>query len=210
MKALRYFWRTNDNGITNGGVTSRGLTMSAYVDSDHATCPDSRRSVSGGAVTLGGGTISWFSRAQRVTTASASSESEYVALAEIMNKTKFLRQVQEFIMPTLRSCTISIMEDNQGGIKMANDKHSSRRTRHIDIKHHIVRDAVEEGLVRIIYVRSKEQRADIPTKALDMRTFELHATARESSNEFELTGPHAFGPKNIFCAQNTDETATRL
>ena len=137
MKALRYFWRTKDLCITYGGVASRGLTMSAYVDSDHATCPNSRRSVSGGAVMLGGGTISWFSRAQRVT-ASVSSESEYVTLAEIVNETKFLRQVQEFIMPTLRSCTISIMEDNQGAIKMANNKHSSRRTRHIDVKHRII------------------------------------------------------------------------
>ena len=128
MIALRYFWRTKDLGITHGGVTSRGLTMSAYVDSDHATCLDSRRSVSGGAVMLGGGTIRWFSRAQRVT-ASASSESEYVAPAEIVNETKFLGQVQEFILPTLRSCTISIMDDNQGPIKMANNKHSSRRTR---------------------------------------------------------------------------------
>ena len=108
-KALRYSWRTKDLGITYGGVTSRGLTMSVYVDSDHATCPDSRRSVSGGAVMLRGGIISWFSRAQRVT-ASASSESEYVALAEIVNETKFLRQVQEFIVPTLRSCDF-----NHGG-----------------------------------------------------------------------------------------------
>ena len=55
MKALRYFWRTKDLNITYGRVTSRGLTMSAYVDSNNATCPDSRRSVSGGAVMLGGG-----------------------------------------------------------------------------------------------------------------------------------------------------------
>ena len=176
MKALRYFWRTKDLGITYGGVTSRGLTMSAYVDSDHATCRDSRRSVSGGEVMLGGGTISWFSCAQRVT-ASASPESEYVALAKIVNETKFLRQVQGFIMPTLRSCTISIMEDDQGAGKMANNKHSSKRTRHIDVKHHIVRDAVEEELVRIVYVRNEEQHADILTKALDMRTFEPHAKA---------------------------------
>ena len=80
-------------------------------------------------------------------------------------------------MPTLRSCTISIMEDNQGAIKMANNKHSSRRTCHIAVKHRIVRDAVEEGSVRIVYVRSEEQHADILTKALDMRTFELHAKA---------------------------------
>ena len=64
---------------------------------------------------------------------------------------------------------------------MANNKHSSRRTRHIDVKHHIVRDAVEEGLVRIVYVRREEQHADILTKALDMKTFELHAKALMSS-----------------------------
>ena len=52
IKALRYFWRAKDIGITYGGVTLRDLTMSAYVDSDHATCPDSRRSVSGEKVML--------------------------------------------------------------------------------------------------------------------------------------------------------------
>ena len=64
---------------------------------------------------------------------------------------------------------------------MANNKHSSRRTRHIDVKHHIVREAVEEGLVRIVYVRSEEQHADILTKALDMRIFQLHAKALMNS-----------------------------
>ncbi|CAN0243432.1 unnamed protein product [Ascophyllum nodosum] len=58
MKALRYFLRTKDLGIINGGVTPRCLTMSACVDSDHATCPDSRRSVSGGAVMPRGDMIS--------------------------------------------------------------------------------------------------------------------------------------------------------
>ena len=47
MKVLPHFWRTKGLGITYGGVTSRSLTMSAYVGSDHATCPDSRRSVLG-------------------------------------------------------------------------------------------------------------------------------------------------------------------
>ena len=145
MKALQYLWRTKDLGITHG-VTSRGLTMSAYVDSDHTTCPDSRRLV----------------------TASATSESEYVVLAEIANKTKFLRQVQEFIMFTLR----------------ANNKHSSsRRTHRIAVKHHIVRDAVEEGWFHIVYVRSEEQHADILTKDLDTRTFELHAKAIMNSRK---------------------------
>ena len=40
MKAIRYVWRTKDLDITYGGVTSRALTMSAYVDFNNATCPD--------------------------------------------------------------------------------------------------------------------------------------------------------------------------
>ena len=108
MEALRYFWQTKNLDITHGEVTSRGLAMSAYVDSDHATCPDSRRSVSGGQLCWEVATIIWFSRAQRIT-ALASSESEYVVLVDIVNETKFLRHVQEFIRHTLRSCTIPIM-----------------------------------------------------------------------------------------------------
>ncbi|CAM9997978.1 unnamed protein product, partial [Ascophyllum nodosum] len=84
MKALRYYWRTKHLGIAYGGVTPRGVTMSAYIDSNDASCPDHRRFVSDGAVMLGCGAITWFSHAQRVA-ALASSESEYVALAEVVN-----------------------------------------------------------------------------------------------------------------------------
>ena len=67
-------------------------------------------------------------------------------------------------------------EDNEGAIKMATNRFSSRRTRHVDVKHHIVRDAVESGVVRIHYAKSGEQHADVLTKALDIDTFETHAT----------------------------------
>ena len=90
-------------------------------------------------------------------------------------------------MLTLRICTISIMEDKRGVIKMASIKHSSRRTRHIDFKHHIVRVAVEGALVRIVYVRSKEQHSVILTKALDMRTFELHTKTLINLSMGDLT-----------------------
>ncbi|CAN0378931.1 unnamed protein product, partial [Ascophyllum nodosum] len=49
---------------------------------------------------------------------------------------------------------------------------SSRRTRHVDVKHHIVRDAVESGIVLIHYDKSGEQHADVLTKALDVNIFE--------------------------------------
>ena len=58
---------------------------------------------------------------------------------------------------------------------MATNRFSSRRTRHVDVKHHIVRDAVESGVVRINYVKSGEQHADVLTKVLGVNTFKTHA-----------------------------------
>ena len=60
IKALQYFWQTTNLGVTYSEVTSRDVIMSAYVNYDHATCPDNRRSVSGRAVMLCLGVISWF------------------------------------------------------------------------------------------------------------------------------------------------------
>ena len=123
---------------------------------------------------LGVGAISWFSRVQKVT-AAASSESEYVALAEVVNELHFLRQVKGYLTPLIDD-NIIIRKDNEGAIKMATNRFSRRRTRHVDVKHHIVRDAIESGVVRIHHVTSGEQHADVLTKALGVNTFETHAT----------------------------------
>ena len=124
LNALPYFWPTKDLGITYGGVTSGRVTMSAYVDSDHATCPASRHSISAGAVMLGGGAINWFSRAQMVT----------ASIGRRVHHVYF--EVQ------LRRRTITL-------------RCSRRRTCHIDVNHHIIRDAVAEGLVRIVILEVK-------------------------------------------------------
>ena len=124
---------------------------------------------------LGGGAIScWFSRAKKVT-AAASSESEYVALAEGVNELRFLRQVKGFLTPPIDDNSVTIREDNEGAIKMATNRFSSRHTRHVDVKHHTVRDAVDSGVVRAHYVKSGEQYADVLTKALDVNYFQTHA-----------------------------------
>ena len=77
-------------------------------------------------------------------TAVASSESEYVALAEVVNGLRFLRHVKGFLTPPIDD-TIIIREDNEGAIKMATNRFSSRRTRRVDVKQH--RDAVDSVVV---------------------------------------------------------------
>ena len=97
----------------------------------------------------------------------------YVVLAEVVNELRFIRQVKGFLAPPIDD-SIVIRRDNEGAIKMATNRFSSRRTRHVDVKHHIVRDAVESGVVQPHYVKSEEQNADVLTKALDVNSFQMH------------------------------------
>ena len=128
----------------------------------------------GCGVDAGEGTISWHSRMQEVT-ASGTSEAEYVALSEVVKEVLFLRQVQEFMEPSMRVGAVNVFEDNEGAIKLATNKHASRRTKHIDVKHHLVRDASDARKVRVAYVRSEDQHADLLTKPLDLQKFYKHA-----------------------------------
>lgn len=76
-----------------------------------------------------------------------------------------------FMVPTLESHPIRIMEDNKGAIKMTNKKFSSNRTRPIDVKHHIVFNVVGAGRVRIICVKTDVQRADVLMKAVEKSSY---------------------------------------
>ena len=139
MKILQYLLHTKEWGITYGGQ-SCGLCMEVYTESDFGACLDTRRSVSGAVLMLVKGAISWHSRMQEVT-ASGTTEEEYVALSEVLKEVIFLRQVQELMEPSMRFGAVNVFEDNEGAIKLATNKHSSRRTKHIDVKHHLVSDA---------------------------------------------------------------------
>ena len=169
MKILQYLFHTKEWDITYGGQGC-GLCMEAYTDSDLVACLDTRRSVSGAVLMLAKGVISWHSRMQEVT-ASGTSEAEYVVLSEVVKEVIFLRQVQEFMEPSMRVVAVNVFEDNEGVIKLATNKHASRWTKYIDVKHRLVRDASDARKVRVAYVRSEDQHADLLTKPLDMQKF---------------------------------------
>ncbi|CAN0202443.1 unnamed protein product, partial [Ascophyllum nodosum] len=70
---------------------------------------------------------------------------------------------------------VNEFEDNEGAIKLATNKHASRRTKHIDVKYHLVRDASDARNVRVAYVRSENMHADLLTKPLDTQKFYKNA-----------------------------------
>ena len=58
---------------------------------------------------------------------------------------------------------------------MGYNEKNSQRTKHVDIRHHYVRQYVEDGMVKIIFVRSEENSADTYTKNTTGKTFKRHA-----------------------------------
>ena len=83
-------------------------------------------------------------------TTSGTSEAGYIALSQAVEEVLFLKQVQNFMEPSIRIGAVKVFEDSEGAIKLAVNKDFSRRTKHIDVKRHLVRDACDAGKVRAL------------------------------------------------------------
>ena len=115
------------------------------------------------------GAISWFSKKQQVV-ALSTAEAEYVALSTATEEAVWLRRLLSDIKATPKTPTI-IKEDNQGAI--ARNPISQARTKHIDIKFHYVREALNDGIIELVYCPTDQMTADILTKPLSRDQFEI-------------------------------------
>ena len=156
-------------------VFSKGgdLKLSVYVDADYADKANDRRSVSGVAVMLGGTSVIASSTTQHCVTLSTS-ETEYVAMTQGAKTALFTRAVLAFLRPQLVGRIIDLFEDNQGAIAMAENPISEGRTKHIDVQYHLIRELVKHKVVAIKYTESRNQHADILTKAVGTEGFVRH------------------------------------
>jgi len=64
-----------------------------------------------------------------------------------------------------------IHADNQGCIALAHNPVNHSRAKHIDIKHHFIRERVERGEVELKYISTKDMLADIFTKQVPREAF---------------------------------------
>jgi hypothetical protein len=160
QRVLRYLMGTKSFVLTFG-LDDTGLA--AYTDSDHALHVD-RHSISGNIFLYNGATIAWSSCKQPLI-ALSSTEAEYIAAASAAREITWLRSVVGELgnlppTPTPLYC------NNQSAIALAKSGLMNARTKHIDLRYHYVRDAVDTGLISLSYVHTNEQIADTLTKAL--------------------------------------------
>ena len=171
-RIIRYVAGTCDLGIWYTKDTNTNLV--GFSDSDWAGDVDDRKSTSGGCFYLGNNLVSWFSRKQNYVSLSTT-ESEYVAAGNCCGQLLWMKQMLDDY--GLLSDTLTMYCDNSSAIDISKNPVQHSRTKHIDIKHHFIRDLVEKNLVHIEYIATENQLADIFTKALD---FERFSTLRKS------------------------------
>ncbi|CAB1115738.1 unnamed protein product [Ectocarpus sp. CCAP 1310/34] len=170
---LGYVVMTSDLGITFRRVSVAGLSMEVFADADYASKAAERRSMSGGLVMCVGGMYFLVSRTQKCVTLSTT-EAEYVSLADVMKEVSFLRQVWRFMLPEAGMPCIPVFEDNQGAIQLAQNPISNSISKHIDVRHHYIRELVGRKEISIFHVESAYQHAGFLTKALHVGDFEFH------------------------------------
>ena len=140
-----------------------------YSDADWAGDCDDRHSTTGDLFLMAKGPISWTSKKQPVI-ALSTSEAEYVAVSAAAQEAVWLRRFLADLKALPEDPTI-IMKNNQGAIALAKNPIAHARTKHIDIKYHYIREAIQEGLITLCYCPTNEMITDLFTKGLPRERF---------------------------------------
>jgi len=161
-RVLRYLKGTSKLGIMYSPPTTR---LVGYSDADWAGDVNTRRSTTGFVVILNNGAIAWRSKRQ-VTVALSTMEAEYMAITEAAKELKWMCQFLAELEYGDHKSTTVLKCDNQGAIALAKNPVSHARAKHIDLRHHFIRDAIEDGIIGLEYIPTAEMTADSLTKAL--------------------------------------------
>ncbi|SOV06650.1 uncharacterized protein UDID_17557 [Ustilago sp. UG-2017a] len=166
LHLVKYLNQTSEYKLLFGDEANKhsGQQIVMYTDANWALNPtNGRRSTSGGVTYMYGCPVSWRSHVQKCMALSAV-EAEFVAALEATREALFfsylLRDLGvEAHPPTLRT-------DSQGCIQVSKDPAKHWKLKHIDTRYHFVRDHVQEGEVKIDFVGTTDNIADILTKPL--------------------------------------------
>ncbi|KAE8690040.1 hypothetical protein F3Y22_tig00110929pilonHSYRG00026 [Hibiscus syriacus] len=165
LRIVKYLKKEPGHGILLKKTNNNQL--SAYCDCDWASCPMSRKSVTGFCIKLGDSLISWKSKKQN-TVARSSAEAEYRSMAMVTAEIVWLNVILKELQSDILRPT-KLYSDSKATLQISANPVFHERTKHIDIDCHFVREKIQEGLIKAEYVSSAEQLADILTKALGIQ-----------------------------------------
>nr|GEZ76902.1 hypothetical protein [Tanacetum cinerariifolium] len=167
------------------------MALTAYADADHAGCQDTRRSTSGNAQFLREKLVRWSSKKQTSMTISTT-EAEYISMSGCCAQILWMRsQLTDYgfafhMIPMYCDNRRAITLCCNNALKALYDTLSrflldnkfikgvvDPTSKHINIRHHFIREQVENGVVELYFMTTDYQLADIITKALPREQFAL-------------------------------------
>ncbi|KAL3701666.1 hypothetical protein R1sor_019688 [Riccia sorocarpa] len=167
-RLIRYVNCTAKYVVRFGPVNSQH-TLVWYCDSDYAADVDTRRSRSGYVFMLNGGPIAWSSQRQP-SVATSTTEAEYIASCTAAKELVWLQRLLAGIDFEQTSPTV-LNIDNNGAIRLIHNPEFHKRTKHVGVQFHYVREVQEAGELTPVYLSTTQQLADILTKALPADRF---------------------------------------
>jgi len=185
-RVLRYVKGTIHLGIYLHSQSS--VHLYGFSDADWAGCPTTRRSTTGFCTFLGSNLLSWSAKKQP-TVSRSSTEAEYRALASTTAELTWITFVLRDIGISLQPPT-TIYCDNKSAISLTANPILHARTKHIEVDFHFVREKVSSGSIRIQYISTHLQLADIFTKSLSRLS---HLTLRTKLGIESFTLPNLRG-----------------
>lgn len=165
-RVLRYLKATIDAKLQYS--MEAPSNFSAFCDADWASNIDDRRSCSGYVFMSQGGGISWSSRRQP-TIALSTTEAEYMALSSTVQEFSWLNQFESQFNFGGECQPIRIFCDNTSALDLAKTTGYSARTKHIDVRHHYLREHIESGRINLVHIPTEEMVADVLTKPLNSK-----------------------------------------
>ncbi|KAK6149771.1 hypothetical protein DH2020_017296 [Rehmannia glutinosa] len=144
------------------------FSLQGYSDSDYAGNIDDRKSTSGSCQFLGDFLVSWFSKKQNCVSLSTA-EVEYIFAVFCCIQLLWIKQTLANYKCSFEN--VPIFCDNMSAINIAQNPAHHNRTKHIEIRHHFLRDCVSKRKTEIYFVPSQDQLTDIFTKPLSAKSF---------------------------------------
>ncbi|KAI0991940.1 hypothetical protein K3495_g16247, partial [Podosphaera aphanis] len=167
-RILCYIKGTINLGIMYDG-NSPNSHLHGYCDSDWGGDKGTRRSTSGSVFLLAGGVISASSKSQPNVSLS-STEAEYYAYTSCVQELLWIQQVMSQMMYIGKDIiSTRIYSDSQSSLALGENPELHQRTKHIDIKHHFIREHIDSGRVNARHMSTHEMVADGMTKSLSQK-----------------------------------------
>ena len=164
---LRYLKGTSKTCLCYGGADP---VWEGYTDSDMAGDLDGRKSTTGFLYTFAGGAVSWQSRLQRCV-ALSTTEAEYIAIAEGGKEMLWLKRFLEEL--GFKQKEYKVHCDSQSALDLSKNSMYHSRTKHIDIRYHWIREVMDQQLLKLVKIHTKENPADMLTKVVSREKLEL-------------------------------------